>query len=117
MVTASILSLPHPGNVQKRRTDSGELTASEPGVFQRMRYSSARVERGGCRRAMQPPGSISASGEVGLKKREDLRGAEQSPHDAGVSPSCPVVDKPKTLRKLPMCPAPAMLFGVSYHCR
>src|SRR3954453_20276051 len=65
----------------------------------------------------QPPGSISASGEVGLKKREGLMGAEQSPHDAGVSPSCPVVDKPKTLRKLPMCPAPATLIGVSYHCR
>src|SRR3954454_10740467 len=65
----------------------------------------------------QPAGPISASGEVGLKKREDLRGAEQSPHDAGVSPSCPVVDKPKTLRKLPMRPAPAMLIGVSYHRR
>jgi len=43
----------------------------------------------------QSAGPISASGEVGLKKREDLMGAEQSPHDAGVSASCPVVDKPK----------------------
>jgi hypothetical protein len=65
----------------------------------------------------QPTGAISAAGEVGLNKHEDLRGAEQSSHDAGVSPSRPVVDKPKTLRKLPMCPAPAMLIGVTYHCR
>src|SRR5947209_18577202 len=81
-----------------------------------MPCSSTHVERG-CRRAPQPPSSISASGEVGLKKREGLMGAEQSPHDTGVSPSCPVVDKPKTLRKLPMRPAPAMLIGVSYHRR
>src|SRR4051812_2849761 len=65
----------------------------------------------------QPAGPISASGEVGLNKYEDSAGAEQSPHDAGVGPSCPVVDKPKTLCKLPVCPAPAMLIGVSYHCR
>jgi hypothetical protein len=66
----------------------------------------------------QPTGLIPASGEVGLKKKhEDLMGAEQSPHDAGVSPPCAIVNKPKTLRKLPVRPPPTMLIGISYDCR
>src|SRR6185295_19643955 len=65
----------------------------------------------------QPAGLIPASGKVGLKQREDLMRAEQSPYDAGVGPSGAVVDKPEALRKLPVRPAPAMLIGISYHCR